>query len=75
MGVTVSDRVEDSKGAIEELGINYPQILGANDWSVAEIYGVMGIPHIILFGPDGTILARDLRGELIEIAVKQHLGL
>ncbi len=75
LGVTVSDRVEDSKGAIEELGINYPQILGANDWSVAEIYGVMGIPHIILFGPDGTILARDLRGELIEIAVKQHLGL
>ena len=75
LGVTVSDRVEDSKGAIEELGINYPQILGANDWSVAEIYGVMGIPHIILFGPDGTILARDLRGGLIEIAVKQHLGL
>lgn len=75
LGVTVSDRVEDSKGAIEELGINYPQILGANDWSAAEIYGVMGIPHIILFGPDGTILARDLRGEMIEIAVKQHLGL
>ncbi len=75
LGVTVSDRVEDSKGAIEELGINYPQILGANDWSVAEIYGVMGIPHIILFGPDGTILARDLRGELIEIAVKKYLGL
>lgn len=75
LGVTVNDRVEDSKGAIEELGIKYPQILGAKDWSVAEIYGIMGIPHIILFGPDGTILARDLRGEMIEMAVKQHLGL
>lgn len=75
LGITVSDRVEDSKGAIEELGINYPQILGEQSTTAADLYGVMGIPHIILFGPDGTILARDLRGELIEIAVKQHLGL
>ncbi len=75
LGVTVSDRVEDSKGAIEELGINYPQIMGEQSTTAADLYGVMGIPHIILFGPDGTILARDLRGELIEITVKQHLGL
>ena len=75
LGVTVSDRVEDSKGAIEELGINYPQIMGEQSGVGAEVYGIMGIPHIILFGPDGTILARDLRGEMIEIAVKQHLGL
>ena len=26
-------------------------------------YGVDGIPHIILFGPDGTIIARNLRGD------------
>ena len=75
LGVTVSDAVADSKRAIEELEINYPQILGENNTSAAEIYGVMGIPHIILFGPDGTILERDLRGEMIEAAVKQHLGL
>ena len=75
LGVTVSDKVADSKQAIEELGINYPQILGEKNISAADLYGINGIPHIILFGPDGTILARDLRGEMIETTVKQHLGL
>lgn len=28
-----------------------------------DLYGVKGIPFILLFGPDGTIIARDLRGE------------
>jgi thiol-disulfide isomerase/thioredoxin len=74
LGVTVSDRPADSERAIEELGINYPQILNTPD-SCANIYGINGIPHIILFGPDGTILERDLRGDDIEIAVKKHLGL
>lgn len=75
LGVTVSDKVADSKQAIEELEINYPQILGEKNISAADLYGINGIPHIILFGPDGTILARDLRGEMIEETVKQHLGL
>ncbi len=74
LGVTVSDRPEDSERAMEELGINYPQMLNAPD-SCANLYGINGIPHIILFGPDGTILERDLRGEEIEIAVKKYLGL
>ena len=74
LGVTVSDRPEDSERAMKELGINYPQMLNAPD-SCANLYGINGIPHIILFGPDGIILARDLRGEMIEATVKQHLGL
>ncbi|MBO7594754.1 MAG: TlpA family protein disulfide reductase [Salinivirgaceae bacterium] len=74
LGVAVSDRPEDSERAMEELEINYPQILNTDD-SCANLYGIMGIPHIILFGPDGTILERDLRGDAIEMSVKQHLGL
>ncbi|MBO7432775.1 MAG: TlpA family protein disulfide reductase [Salinivirgaceae bacterium] len=75
LGVAVSDRVDDTKRAVEELEINYPQIMAEQSSVGAEAYGILGIPHIILFGPDGTILARDLRGEMIEAAVKQHLGL
>lgn len=74
LGVTGGDRPEDSERAIEELGINYPQILNTPD-SCAELYGIDGIPCIILFGPDGTILERDLRGEDIEAAIKKYLGL
>ena len=42
----------------------------------ASLYGIEGIPHIILFGPDGTILKRgdDLRGEKTAKAVAEVLG-
>ena len=35
----------------------------------AALYGIDGIPHVILFGPDGTIVKRDLRGKALEDAV------
>jgi hypothetical protein len=37
-------------------------------------YGVQGIPTIFLIGPDGKILARDLRGEDIKRAVEEALS-
>jgi thiol-disulfide isomerase/thioredoxin len=43
--------------------------------AVAKLYGVEGIPAIFLIGPDGKIVARDLRGEEIQAAVKKALGL
>ena len=38
-----------------------------------DIYGIQGIPHIILFGPDGTIVKRDLRGSAIEAEVAKYV--
>ena len=38
-----------------------------------DAYGIAGIPHIILFGPDGTILRRGLRGEEIDQVLKEYL--
>lgn len=38
-----------------------------------EIYGIQGIPHIILFGPDGTILKRNLRGQEIGKTVAKYV--
>lgn len=37
------------------------------------LYGVNAIPHLILFGPDGTILRRGLRGEEIYAALEELL--
>lgn len=53
-------------------GVNWNQIVGGNTLP-AETYGIQYIPHIILFGPDGTILKRDLRGEDIEKAIAEHV--
>jgi hypothetical protein len=46
-------------------GINYPQIINSQKIAT-DAYGINGIPEIILFAPDGTILARGLRGNEIE---------
>jgi hypothetical protein len=37
------------------------------------MYGVSGIPQIILIGPDGTILKRNLRGEAMKSYVKEQM--
>lgn len=39
----------------------------------AALYGVEGIPHLILFGPDGTILKRGFHGAEIEEIVSSYL--
>ena len=39
----------------------------------AQLYGVEGIPHLILFGPDGTILKRGFHGAEIEEIVSSYL--
>ena len=39
----------------------------------ASIYGVEGIPHLILFGPDGTILKRGFHGAEIEVVVSEYV--
>ncbi len=41
---------------------------------VAECYGITAIPQIMLIGPDGKIIARDLRGATIKHAVAAALG-
>lgn len=73
VGVATWDKPEDTQKAIEEEGITYPQIINAQQ-AGSDAYGITGIPEIILFGPDGTILKRGLRGADIEAAVKSALG-
>lgn len=69
LGVAVSDDPADTEKAIAALGINYPQMLNAGS-TPAELYGISGIPHIILFAPDGSIVERGLRGERIAEKLK-----
>ena len=65
LGVATWDEPDNTLKAIQELKIPYPQILNAQH-AGSDAYGIEGIPQIILFAPDGTIVARDLRGEAIE---------
>jgi len=45
-----------------------------NSQTVTKDYRVYGIPEIMLIGPDGRIVAKDLRGDRIRAAVAKALG-
>ena len=77
VGVAVwENSIDDTKKAMDELPISWPVMYagGRGEDSPASTYGVLGIPHIMLIAPDGTILNRDLRGEAIEEAIKAALA-
>ena len=73
LSVAVWDKVEDTLEAIREEGLEWNNILGAG-YVPTDLYGIDGIPHLILFAPDGTIVARDIRGPEIREAVAKALG-
>lgn len=77
LSVAVWDEPSESFKAAEEHGIVWSQIVCTKEDNriPSECYGVDGIPQIILFGPDGTILKRNLRGDDIEKAVREALDL
>ena len=73
LSVAVWDDPEDTKQAALEENIKWNQIINAQQVPT-DIYGIQAIPHIILFGPDGTILKRNLRGDDIRAAVAEALS-
>ena len=77
VSVAVWDKAEDAFDAIEEEEMNWTQIVcsaGTNQVPT-QVYGIEGIPYIILIDPDGKVIGEDLRGKQIRKAVKKALGL
>lgn len=68
LGVAVNDEVKDAQAAIEEMGIEWPVIFDVQGLTL-DIYGISGIPHLILFAPDGTIVSRGARGDGLKAVV------
>lgn len=72
LSVAVWDQPQASVDTAKAYGVNWNEIINAQSVPT-DLYGIQGIPHIILFGPDGTILKRDLRGEGIETEVAKYV--
>ena len=74
LSVAVWDKPEDTAVAAAEHGVVWNQIVNAGQVPT-DIYGIQGIPHLILFGPDGTILKRGegLRREGLEQTLSKIL--
>lgn len=73
VSLNVWDKPEAQAKAIKDLGMTWTQLTDATR-NATDTYGIEGIPQILLIGKDGIIIARDLRGEEIEKAVKKALG-
>ncbi len=58
LGVAVWDEPANTLKAIEEHQLPWKQIINAQSIPT-DIYGISGIPCIILFDPDGNIVSRD----------------
>ena len=73
LGVTYGDEIQDSMDAIPEWGMTFPSFVFVEDAPPDGQFDIDTIPTVILFGPDGTIVARDMKGEEIEEAVEEVL--
>ena len=72
LSVAVWDKPAATAKAAAELGITWNQIVNAQQIPT-DLYGIEGIPHVMLVGPDGVILDRDLRGDGIEANVSRYV--
>lgn len=69
VGVAVWDEPENTLNAISKHQLPWKHVINAQTIPT-DIYGIPAIPCIILFGPDGTIIARDKTGDDLRNAVK-----
>lgn len=76
LGVSLDTDRDAWLGAIAEDGLGWRHVSDLQGWSnaVARQYAVRSIPHTILVGADGTILAKNLRGEALEARIVEILG-
>ena len=56
-------------------GMSWPQVWvkGADKSPLAKLYNVVGIPATFLVGPDGKVVAKDLRGDKLISAVEREV--
>ncbi|MBR1446213.1 MAG: TlpA family protein disulfide reductase [Alloprevotella sp.] len=60
-------------GAIERKGMNWIHLSDLKGWNTlaAKTYGINSIPATILYGPDGRVVASNLRGDALEKTLQE----
>ena len=76
VGISFDDSKEDWQKAVQELGIEWPQISDLKGWQseAATTYHITGIPATILYDPEGKVLKTNLRGEGLGQALQEIFG-
>ena len=68
VGVSLDSDAEAWKKAIKDMGMTWDHMSDVKYWDCegAKLYGVNSIPATVLVAQDGTIVARNVRGEAIK---------
>ncbi len=73
VGIAVKDELPRIEKTIKETGMDWPQIYDENG-NIQELYTVKDGYHSILFGPDGKVAARNLRGDKLKERLENIYG-
>lgn len=77
IGINVDEKIDDAKAYLKKKASHYKQVYAGDlklHEAMSNAYGIESIPAIWLIGPDGKILARDLKGDNIAKEVEKALG-
>jgi len=76
IGVSLDTDKDNWLKAIEDDNLQWPQVSDLKGWasSAGALYGVSSIPHTVLLSPDGTIIDKNLRGDLLEKRLEELLS-
>lgn len=69
-----SGSAEEIAATLREKGVPYPVLRDTDSRETFSAYRVMGVPHYVLVGKDGTILADGISLSRIEQLVRKQLG-
>ena len=73
VGVAVWDEPEATLAAIKSHGLEWPNIINAQTVPT-DLYGINGIPCILLINPEGIIVSRDKQGDDLVADVEKAMA-
>jgi RNA polymerase sigma factor (sigma-70 family) len=74
VALSLDESPDAARAVVKDEKLSWLQGYLGPDSPVTEAYGATAIPATFLIGPDGRVLARDLRGEQTRTAIEKALG-
>ncbi|GAB3338767.1 hypothetical protein GCM10027299_51150 [Larkinella ripae] len=65
LGVVGDDKPERVRQFLRKEAIDWPQIFSDSTDKITRSYAIKGLPVTVLLGPDGRVIAKDLRGKAL----------
>ena len=73
LGVAVWDEPHNTLDAINSHELKWKHIINSQNIAT-DAYGILSIPHLILFDPEGTIVARGMTGDSLRAVVDREVA-